>query len=295
MSYHDLPPTDPADRRFIRRAMKAPLLEREHELELARSWREEGDEKALHELVSAYTRLVISTASRFRHYGLPMADLIQEGCDGLMLAAARFEPERQIRFSTYGTWWVRSAMQECVLRNWSLVRMGSTAAQKSLFFSLRRLRAQIEGASAATLTREGRVEIARQLKVSIGDVELMEQRLSGSDKSLNNVIGEDGDAEWQDLIADDRAGPEEIVLDIGDRARRAGWLEQAIRTLTPREQMIIRKRRLREDSVTLELLGGELGISKERVRQIEHQALRKLRHAIVREVGDPVEAGLVTG
>jgi RNA polymerase sigma-32 factor len=294
MAYIDTPQTQRANRRFIRTAMKAPLLEREHELELARRWRENDDEDALHELVSAYMRLVISTAARFRNYGLPMGDLVQEGNVGLMLAAARFEPERQVRFSTYATWWIRSAIQEYVLRNWSVVRTGTTAAQKSLFFGLRRLRAQIDGGVSSTLSDENRGTIAERLKVSVRDVEAMEMRLAGNDKSLNSFIGEDGDGEWQDLLADDRPGPEEVVVDARDRECRAEWLTRALTALTPREQRIIRDRRLREDTLTLETLGKALGISKERVRQIEHQALKKLKAAILREVGDPVLAGLTT-
>lgn len=292
MSYLDTPQTQRANRRFIRSAMKVPLLEREHELDLARRWRERGDERALHELVTAYMRLVISTAARFRNYGLPMGDLVQEGNVGLMLAAARFEPERGVRFSTYATWWIRSAIQEYVLRNWSVVRTGTTAAQKSLFFSLRRLRAQIEGNLEGMLSDEGRAEIARRLRVKQQDVEMMEMRLSSTDKSLNSAIGEDGDGEWLDLLADERPTPEALVVDARDRECRAEWLARALASLTPREQRIIRERRLREDSVTLETLGIELGISKERVRQIEHQALKKLKAAILREVGDPVAAGL---
>jgi RNA polymerase sigma-32 factor len=293
MAYIDTPQTQRANRSFIRAAMKVPLLEREHELDLARRWREKGDEAALHELVSAYMRLVISTAARFRNYGLPMGDLVQEGNVGLMLAAARFEPERQVRFSTYATWWIRSAIQEYVLRNWSVVRTGTTAAQKSLFFGLRRLRAQIAGdAAGGPLSVENREAIALRLKVKVRDVEAMEMRLSSNDKSLNAPIGENGDGEWLDLLADDRPGPEEVVLEMRDSECRAEWLARALTALTPREQRIIRDRRLREDSLTLETLGRALGISKERVRQIEHQALKKLKAAILREVGDPVLAGL---
>ncbi len=293
MTYIDTPQTQRANRRFIRAAMKAPLLEREHELDLARRWREQGDVAALHEMVSAYMRLVISTAARFRNYGLPMGDLVQEGNIGLMMAAARFEPERQVRFSTYATWWIRSAIQEYVLRTWSVVRTGTTAAQKSLFFGLRRLRAQIVGNADGPISEQGRKQIAERLRVSVGDVESMELRLSSSDKSLNAAIGEEGDGEWQDLLADERPGPEELVLAVRDMECRAEWLARAMRSLTSREQKIIRERRLSEDSVTLETLGVALGISKERVRQIEHQALKKLKVAILREVGDPVSAGLV--
>ena len=294
MAHMDAPQTQRANRRFIGAAMKVPLLEREHEFDLARRWREQGDEAALHELVSAYMRLVVSTAGRFRNYGLPMGDLVQEGNVGLMLAAARFEPERQVRFSTYASWWIRAAIQEYVLRNWSVVRTGTTAAQKSLFFGLRRHRAQIEGNADGPISEQGRKQIAERLRVSVGDVESMELRLSSADKSLNAAIGEEGDGEWQDLIADERPGPEEMVLSVRDLECRAEWLARAMKSLSPREQKIIRERRLSEDWVTLETLGVALGISKERVRQIEQQALKKLKAAILREVGDPVSVGLVS-
>jgi RNA polymerase sigma-32 factor len=167
MVHIDDPQTQKANLSFIKASMKEPLLTRERELELARRWRKNGDTAALHELVRAYTRLVVSTASRFRHYGLPVGDLVQEGSVGLMQAAARFEPERDVRFSTYAVWWIRSAMQDYVLRNWSIVRTGTTAAQKSLFFNLRRLRARVEGNTAAALTDAGRQKIATELHVEL--------------------------------------------------------------------------------------------------------------------------------
>ena len=186
--------TQRAERRFFTDAINAPLLTREHEHELATRWRDDDDEAALHEIVFAYSRLVISTAMRFRNYGLPVADLVQEGCIGLLQAAARFEPERNVRFSTYASWWIRAAMQDFVLRNWSIVRTGTTAAQKSLFFNFRRLRAKI-GRVDGPLRREGRERIASELRVHLRDVELMEGRLSASDQSLNAPIGENGEGE----------------------------------------------------------------------------------------------------
>jgi RNA polymerase sigma-32 factor len=264
--------------------MRERLLSRRDEFELARRWREEADESALHELVRSYTRLVISTAARFRNYGLPSGDLVQEGNVGLMQAAARFEPERDVRFSTYAAWWIRSAMQDYILRNWSIVRTGTTAAQKSLFFNMRRLRARIDGAGAGALTHEARAMIAEALNVGLSDVEAMEMRLSGPDQSLNAVIADEGEAEWQDFLADDRPSPEELVIDARDGASRSRWLADAMGELSPREQMIIRSRRLAEDGATLEELGRRLGVSKERVRQLEHRALIKLRTVIERFV-----------
>src|SRR3954469_20564943 len=189
MAHIDDPETQRANLTFIKASMREPLLSRDHEFELARSWREDGKEDALHELVRAYTRLVVSTASRFRNYGLPMGDLVQEGNVGLMQAAARFEPDREVRFSTYAAWWIRSAMQDYILRNWSIVRTGTTAAQKSLFFNLRRLRARIEDASGSgALTPAGRQRIADELRVEVAEVESMEMRLASADQSLNAPI-----------------------------------------------------------------------------------------------------------
>ena len=182
MAHIDDPKTQRANMDYIKTSMKEPLLERDVEFELARRWRENGDEAALHTLVRSYMRLVVSTAGRFRNYGLPMGDLVQEGNVGLMQAAARFEPQREVRFSTYATWWIRSAMQDYVLRNWSIVRTGTTAAQKSLFFNLRRLRARIEDASGTRLGDEGRKTIAAQLRVKIAEVESMETRLGAHDQ-----------------------------------------------------------------------------------------------------------------
>lgn len=267
-------------RSFIRTAMKAPLLEQQEELDYARRWREQGDERALHHLTQPYMRLVVSMASKFRTYGLPMTDLVQEGMVGLMQAAARFEPEREVRFSTYASWWIRSSLQDFVLRNWSIVRTGTTAAQKSLFFNLKRLQSKIDGVSGTTLSMEARSEIARQLRANVSDVDAMAGRLSGSDRSLNARIGEDGENEWQDLLADDRAAPEEEVMLARDTETRSAWLNAALKGLTERELIIIRERRLKEDTVTLAHLGERLGLSKERVRQIEHQALKKLRTAL---------------
>ncbi|MBU6373360.1 MAG: RNA polymerase factor sigma-32 [Alphaproteobacteria bacterium] len=282
-------------RRFVKDAMRAPLLEQQRELELARRWRGDGDERALHELTTAYMRLVIAMAARFRNYGLPMSDLIQEGNIGLMQAAARFEPEREVRFSTYAAWWIRSSIQDYILRNWSIVRTGTTAAQKSLFFNLRRLRALINDTGDGAMTPENRALVATKLGVSEDEVDAMASRLSAADRSLNAPIGEAAEAEWQDLLADDRALPEDEVMELRDSGRRRAWIAKALAELSPRELTIITERRLQEETVTLEALGDRLGISKERVRQIEHHALKKLRASLMRQVGDPVAAGLIDG
>ena len=270
------------NRRFIASAMRAPLLTSEHEQDLAYRWRDQRDEAALHEWVTAYMRMVVATASRFRHYGLPLADLVQEGCVGLMQAAARFEPEREVRFSTYAGWWIRSAMQEYILRNWSIVRSGTSASQKSLFFNLRWMRNKIERAGDTGLSPAARSEIATSLKVSESDVDRMAMRLSGRDQSLNEPLGEEGGDEWGTFITDDGPGPEEIVIGRRDHQIRSNWLHAALGELTDRERMIIRERRLNEEKVTLEELGGRLGITKERVRQIEQKAFEKLRSSVVK-------------
>jgi len=282
-----------ADRRFVRKAMKAPMLEADHELDLARRWRDEDDERALHELTTAYMRLVISMASKFRHYGLPLADLVQEGNVGLMQAAARFEPAREVRFSTYAAWWIRSSIQDYVLRNWSIVRTGTTAAQKSLFFNLRRLRAKIDDTGDAVMTAENKKWVSEHLGVPERDVETMASRLSASDRSLNAPLATDGDAQWQDLLPDESATPDQIVMEERDNAKRKEWIEEALKVLNARETLIITERRLSDETVTLEVLGQRLGISKERVRQIEHAALGKLRKTLTKLVGDPKKAGLI--
>ena len=284
MSYVDNAQAQRANLAFIKASMQIPLLERDHEFDLARRWRDENDVAALHELVRAYTRLVISTAARFRNYGLPVGDLVQEGNLGLMQAAARFEPARDVRFSTYATWWIRSAMQDYVLRNWSIVRTGTTAAQKSLFFNMRRLRARIEESTGAPLSDAGRAEIAETLNVSLGEVESMEQRIFASDQSLNAPIGEEGEEAWQDLLADQRPSPELAVMSLRDGMARSHWLAEALDELPARERTIIHERRLRDDGATLEQLGTDFGISKERVRQLEHRAIGKLRDSMLRRV-----------
>jgi RNA polymerase sigma-32 factor len=287
MAHVDDPETQRANISFVKLSMRQPLLTRDHEFDLARRWREQGDEKALHEMVGAYTRLVVSLASRFRNYGLPMGDLVQEGNVGLMQAAARFEPDREVRFSTYATWWIKSAMQDFILRNWSIVRTGTTAAQKSLFFNFRRLRAKIEDTSGRPLDQCGRVAIAEKLGVELVEVESMEQRLGAPDQSLNAPVAEGADDDWQDFLSDGRPNPEDVVIGMRDGETRSRWLAEALGELSQRERTIIHQRRLREEGATLEELGRELGVSKERVRQLEHRALMKLRTSMMRRVDSP--------
>ncbi|WP_299396706.1 RNA polymerase factor sigma-32 [Pelagibius sp.] len=278
-----------AQARFIRQSMSERLLSREEEYKLARSWREDGDEASLQELIRSYTRLVVSLAAKFRNYGLPMSDLIQEGTLGLLQAASRFEPERNVRFSTYASWWIRSAMQDFILRNWSIVRTGTTAAQKTLFFNFRRLRARIEDASGRPFDEDGRRLVAEQLSVPLHDVNHMESRLSASDQSLNARTGEDSGDEWQDHLTDERESPEDLVISFHDSVTRNEWIEQAVLELSQREQTIIRARRLSDDSATLEELGRDLGVSKERVRQLEQRALQKMKSLLMDRFRRPTD------
>lgn len=269
-------------RRFVQKAMQAPYLSREEEHALAVRWREHKDGSALDRLTLAHMRLVIALAARFRTFGLSMSDMIQEGHVGLMEAAARFEPEREVRFSTYASWWIRASIQDYVLRNWSIVRGGTSSTQKALFFNLRRLRARLSGGRTPLSGHGLYREIAAAIGVKIQDVELMDARLSGPDTSLNAPISEaDGPAtDRQAFLTCDRPLPDETVANSIDQERRHRWLSRALKVLSERELKIVRERRLSEDGVTLEALGRKLGISKERVRQIEAKALEKLRAAL---------------
>ncbi|MBB4305660.1 RNA polymerase sigma-32 factor [Rhodobium orientis] len=276
-------------RQFVKAAMAAPYLTKEEEQSLAVRWRDDKDQQALHKLTSAHMRLVIALAAKFRHFGLSMNDLIQEGHVGLLEAAARFEPERDVRFSTYATWWIRASIQDHVLRNWSIVRGGTSSAQKALFFNLRRLRAKIAVNGQSQPDSNAYDEIALAVGVSRKDVELMDSRLSGPDMSLNApVIESDGNsADRQDFLVSDGPLPDETVGSEIDKERRSQWLGSALTVLSERELKIVRERRLTEEGATLESLGAKLGISKERVRQIEARALEKLRAALLQENADP--------
>jgi RNA polymerase sigma-32 factor len=277
-------------------AMAAPYLERDEEHALALRWKNRADEKAMHKLARAHMRLVIAHAVRFRHYGLSLADLIQEGHVGLLEAAARFEPDRDVRFSTYATWWIRASMQNYVLHNWSIVRGGTSSAQKALFFNLRRLRAKLAQGGDSRTGTEVFNQIAEVLGVSRSDVEVMDARLSGPDVSLNAPIGDSESAaavERMAMLVDDKPRPDEVVGLALDTDRRIAWLNEALTALSERERRILRERRLADEAATLEALGDRLGISKERVRQIESRAMEKLREALTkRHMENAVEAML---
>ncbi|WP_171175900.1 RNA polymerase factor sigma-32 [Ruegeria sp. HKCCD8929] len=272
----------PRDLSMSRQAMKAELLDAETELRLAYAWRDERDEQALHRLITAYMRLAISMAAKFKRYGAPMNDLIQEAGLGLMKAADKFDPDRGVRFSTYAVWWIKASIQDYVMRNWSMVRTGSTSSQKSLFFNMRRVQARLEREAAADGLELDRHQlhqmIASEIGVPLRDVEMMEGRLSGSDFSLNAVQAADEDGrEWIDALEDESVQAAEKVENRHDRAQLREWLLIAMRALNDRERFIVRERKLRDKPRTLESLGQELGLSKERVRQLEAAAFAKMR------------------
>jgi len=268
-----------------RQAMRAEYLDAETEAELARAWRDRRDEAALHRLVTAYMRLAIAMAAKFRRYGAPMNDLIQEASLGLMKAADKFDPDRGVRFSTYAVWWIKASIQEFVMRNWSMVRTGSTSSQKALFFNLKRVQAQIEReANAEGVALDGaqlRARVAATIGVPLADVEMMEGRLSGSDFSLNATQSSDDEGrEWVETLEDDSATPEEAVTESHDGALMRGRLGEAMGRLSDRERYIVAQRRLIDAPRTLESLGDELGLSKERIRQLEAQAFTKMRKSL---------------
>lgn len=278
-----------ADRYIVERSKSAPYLERSEEHKLAVDWAERKDQTALHALAIAHMRLVISIAAKYRNYGLHMNDLVQEGHVGLLEAATRFDPHREVRFSTYATWWIRACIKDYVLRNWSLVRGGTSAKQKALFFKLRLLKARIaQRSSPVAAPGVPHHEIARAIGVSEKDVATMDARLSGPDVSLNAPIevGDGPGLERQDLLESNLPGQDEIVEEAIDSERHKNWIAAALACLNERERLIVSRRRLTEDSETLETLAKELGVSKERVRQIEGRAMQKLRASLTEQQPD---------
>lgn len=270
---------------FARRSMKAEMLDAETEYALAVAWRDQRDEAALHRLISAYMRLAISQAAKFKRYGAPMPDLIQEAAVGLMKAAEKFDPDHGVRFSTYAIWWIKASVQDHVMRNWSLVRTGSTSAQKSLFFNMRRVQARFEREALAQGAPIEHADLMRKIATELGvplrDVETMDGRLSGSDFSLNATQSSDEEGrEWIDTLADESATTTEIVEDNYDQAQLKLWVNEALNTLSERERFILKARKLAEEPRTLESLGAELKLSKERVRQVEVAAFGKMRSTL---------------
>ncbi|QQA42144.1 RNA polymerase factor sigma-32 [Pelagovum pacificum] len=277
-----------SDQTMSRKAMQAELLDAETELSLAYAWRDHRDEQALHRLITAYMRLAISMAGKFRRYGAPMNDLIQEASLGLMKAADKFDPDRGVRFSTYAVWWIKASIQDYVMRNWSMVRTGSTSSQKSLFFNLRRVQARLEREAAASGQVVDRQELRRMIAAEVGvplhDVEMMEGRLSGSDYSLNAPqSSEEESREWIDALEDSGEQASQQVEHTHDTETLRQWLLTALTALNDRERFIVRERKLRDDPRTLESLGDELGLSKERVRQLEAAAFGKMRKMLETE------------
>ena len=273
------------DQTLSRRAMKAELLDAETELKLAYAWRDQREEAALHRLITAYMRLAISMAAKFKRYGAPMNDLIQEAGLGLMKAADKFDPDRGVRFSTYAVWWIKASIQDYVMRNWSMVRTGSTSSQKSLFFNMRRVQARLEREAASAGGGLGKHQLRQMISTEIGvplaDVEMMEGRLSGSDFSLNATQSVDDEGrEWIDALEDEGAQAAETVEADLDNEQLRGWLLAALNDLSDRERLIVRERKLRDAPRTLESLGTELGLSKERVRQLEAAAFVKMRKSL---------------
>ena len=276
---------------LTRKAVKAELLDAETELQLAYAWRDSRDEAALHRLITAYMRLAISMAAKFKRYGAPMNDLVQEAGLGLMKAADKFDPDRGVRFSTYAVWWIKASVQDYVMRNWSMVRTGSTSSQKSLFFNMRRVQAQLEREAQQTGENLDKHQlnqlIATEVGVPLNDVEMMDGRLSGSDFSLNATQASDEEGrEWIDTLEDENGRADLNVEEEYDQQRLADWLSVAMDALNDREQFIVRERKLIESPRTLESLGTELGLSKERVRQLEAAAFGKMRKYLEKNAGE---------
>jgi RNA polymerase sigma-32 factor len=268
--------------RYLQEIRKFPLLEQGEEYMLAKRWREHGDPDAAHRLVTSHLRLVAKIAMGYRGYGLPLSELISEGNVGMMQAVKRFDPDRGFRLATYAMWWIRAAIQEYILHSWSLVKMGTTAAQKKLFFNLRKLKGQIEAIEEGDLTPENVKKIAKELDVPEADVISMNRRLMGPDHSLNAPVRADGDGEgeWQDWLVDERDDQETRLGERQELGIRRDLLGKAMTLLTERERHILRERRLKDNPTTLEDLSQEFGISRERVRQIEVRAFEKLQKAI---------------
>ena len=271
--------------RYLRDVHGFPLLDLATEQRLARRWRQHGDLAAAHQLITSHLRLVVKMAVAYRGYGLPLSELISEGNLGLMQAVKRFEPERGFRLATYAMWWIRASIQEYVLHSWSLVKIGTTAAQKKLFFGLRRIKARLKALDDGDLEPEMRRQIARELRVPDADVVDMNRRLAAHDASLNNTAGgETGTSEWQDHLADESPGPEMMVATAEENAVRRGLVHDALVALSERDRLILTERRLNDPPKTLEEISHRLGLSRERVRQLENRAFERVSQWVKRAV-----------
>ena len=265
---------------YLQEIRKFPMLEPNEEYMLAKRWTEHEDTEAAHRMVTSHLRLVAKIAMGYRGYGLPLSELISEGNVGMMQAVKRFDPERGFRLATYAMWWIRAAMQEYILRSWSLVKMGTTAAQKKLFFNLRKLKGQLQAIEEGDLPPDTVTKIAERLGVSEQDVVDMNRRLAAPDHSLNAPLRIDGDDEWVDWLVDDSKDQETLLAESEELANRRGLLQEAMQTLNDRERHILNERRLQDSPTTLEELSQEYGISRERVRQIEVRAFEKLQKSM---------------
>jgi RNA polymerase sigma-32 factor len=266
--------------RYLEEIRRYPMLEPEEEFMLAKRWQEHEDVDAAHRLVTSHLRLVAKIAMGYRGYGLPLNEIISEGNVGLMQAVKRFDPDRGFRLATYAMWWIRAAIQEYILHSWSLVKMGTTAAQKKLFFNLRKLKGQMQAIEEGDLKPEAVKAIAERLDVSEGDVIEMNRRLEGSDHSLNVPLRTDGDTEWMDWLVDESQSQETTVAESDEYDHRMSLLHQAMDVLNDRERHILNERRLKDEPTTLEDLSTQYGISRERVRQIEVRAFEKLQRSM---------------
>ncbi|MEQ8557831.1 MAG: RNA polymerase sigma factor RpoH [Henriciella sp.] len=280
--------------RYLTEIRKFPMLEKEQEFMLAKRWQQDEDTDAAEQMVTSHLRLVAKIAMGYRGYGLPMAEVISEGNVGLMQAVKKFDPDKGFRLATYAMWWIRAAIQEYILRSWSLVKLGTTAAQKKLFFNLRRIKGEISALESGDLKPDQVREIAERLNVSEKDVLSMNGRMSGSDASLNAPMGAEGDMEWQDWLTDDEPGQAETYANRQEFDSRMTLLQEAMADLSEREQHILQERRLTDEPKTLEELSEVYNVSRERIRQIEVRAFEKIQKAMKRmakEQGLPAGAG----
>jgi RNA polymerase sigma-32 factor len=268
--------------RYLEQIRAFPMLEPKQEYMLAKAWKEKGDVDSAHQLVTSHLRLVAKIAMGYRGYGLPVADLISEGNLGMMHAVKKFEPEKGFRLATYAMWWIKAAIQEYILRSWSLVKIGTTAGQKKLFFNLRRIKGQIQAIDEGDLKPEQVTYIADELNVTEAEVMSMNQRMAGNDRSLNVPLSRDGEGtgEWQDWLEDDTIDQETSFAEHEEYSARANLMMDAMKGLNEREQRILQARRLAEPPLTLEDLAGEFNVSRERIRQIEVRAFEKLQKAV---------------
>jgi len=282
--------------RYLEEIRQFPMLEPQQEYMLAKSWREHGDRDAAHQLVTSHLRLVARIAMGYRGYGLPIGEVISEGNVGLMQAVKRFDPDKGFRLATYAMWWIRAAIQEYILRSWSLVKMGTTAAQKKLFFNLRKIKGQLKALEEGDLRPDQVKQIATRLGVSEEDVVSMNRRLAG-DSSLNAPVRNDAESgEWQDWLVDDTMDQETALAESEERDNRRGMLNDALKGLNARERRVFEARRLAEDPLTLEELSAEFGVTRERIRQIEVRAFEKVQKAVTKAASaasrpEPVPAG----